>query len=402
MVAMVSPGDKSYAASLSTLELAQGARNIKTKYKVNLDETASVIAELRDEIARLREKIAKSKGNKDDILKMEDLIKDLNVAKRQTWEERERLSNMYEEERKTNLANKGILDWVMDTMSRGNREVQEKIILLQKEKDQLTLKYKEKRKKIDDMKEDLAKKIGEYSKIAESGNAKESETKPRVQAIHELKAKIKAESDSMKDIKRRLREVQDKQRSEKETAQGSALVKGNAELRQMVEAEERKRMETDNKAMVTEEMERVKLETEHEKAEIQMAAAQGKTYSAEDSVKFEMELAELRGEKSVVSLQLQTLQQEKERYKKDLEDAHVKQKEELEIQQLQHFQTFRQYREMFDEQKALLESRYRKILEDSIQDAIFLSTRNNELVQENQELRQEMAKLKDKISTQRP
>ena len=71
------------------------------------------------------------------------------------------------------------------------------------------------------------------------GKAKESETKPRVHAIHDLKEKLKRETDSLKDIKKRLRDVQDKQRSEKENAQGSALVKDNAELRHMVEVSSR-------------------------------------------------------------------------------------------------------------------------------------------------------------------
>ena len=37
---------------------------------------------------------------------------------------------------------------------------------------QLTLDYKEKRKNVDDMKEDLQKKIADYSKLAESGKRK--------------------------------------------------------------------------------------------------------------------------------------------------------------------------------------------------------------------------------------
>ena len=32
----------------------------------------------------------------------------------------------------------GILEWVMDTMKKGNKEVQERILLLQKEKDQVS------------------------------------------------------------------------------------------------------------------------------------------------------------------------------------------------------------------------------------------------------------------------
>lgn len=43
---------------------------------------------------------------------------------------------------------------------------------------------------------------------------------------------------------------------------------------------------------------------------------------------------------------------------------------------------------MFEEQKAAMDQRYRQLLEDSIQDAVFLSSRNSELTDENQNLRQ--------------
>ena len=41
-----------------------------------------------------------------EVTRLEEMISDLQVAKQQTWEEKERLSLMYEEERKKNLANK--------------------------------------------------------------------------------------------------------------------------------------------------------------------------------------------------------------------------------------------------------------------------------------------------------
>ena len=50
------------------------------------------------------------------------------------------------------------------------------------------------------------------------------------------------------------------------------------------------------------------------------------------------------------------------------------------------FQTFRNYREMFDKQKIAIEQRYRELLDDAIQDAVFLSSRNNELTAENNAL----------------
>ena len=71
----------------------------------------------------------------------------------------------------------------------------------------------------------------------------ESETKSHVASIHELKEKLKRETDNLKEIKRRLKDLQDRQRQEKEASQGLTAVKGNAELRQMVEVREsRKRL----------------------------------------------------------------------------------------------------------------------------------------------------------------
>ena len=42
---------------------------------------------------------------------------------------------------------------------------------------------------------------------------------------------------------------------------------------------------------------------------------------------------------------------------------------------------------MFEEQKAATDQRYRKLLEDCIQDAAFLSSHNSELTTENQSLK---------------
>ena len=45
---------------------------------------------------------------------------------------------------------------------------------------------------------------------------------------------------------------------------------------------------------------------------------------------------------------------------------------------------------MFEEQKVAMDQRYRQLLEDAIQDAVFLSSRNNELQDESKSLRQRM------------
>lgn len=399
ILAQISPSDKNYQETIKTLQTTASARSLKNQVAINLDETDSIIRDLRGEISHLREKITKNPdARKEEIVKMEDLVQDLQIAKRQTWEEKKRLSAQYEEERKTNLANKGILEWVMDTAQKGNKEVQERVLLLQKEKDQLTAEYKDKRKKVDEMKEDLQKQLAEYSKLTESGKTNEGETKKRVGAIHQLKEKLTKETEDLKSIKNRLREVQDSQKAEREISSGQTFMKGNAELRQMVEAEERRRMAQHHKTLEAEALERMELEKELEKGEIQMKVKQGHEYSQEEGSRLEMDLVDIKSDRYIVCMKLEYLQKEKELLEKDLDAVHQRHKEELEIQQLQHFETFRQYREMFEKQKAVFEERYRGLLEDAVRDAIYFSSRNSELMRENKEQAQEIAALKDRLS----
>ena len=69
-----------------------------------------------------------------------------------------------------------------------------------------------------------------------------------------------------------------------------------------------------------------------------MRVSQGKNYNNDDGVKLEMELVDLRAEKSVITMKLQALQQEKDKMSGDLDNVYTRHKEEMEIQQLGHFQ----------------------------------------------------------------
>ncbi|XP_054755999.1 kinesin-2b-like [Lytechinus pictus] len=405
MFTTISPSDTCYNETLTTLQYGQYCKNIINHPAINVDDSERLTNQLREEISRLREKLTGTSlteaGSKEDVAKLQDLIKDLQIAKRQGWEEKERQSTQYEEERRENLAKKGILQWVMaESVHRDNREMQERILLMQKEKDQLQHEYKDKRSLVDRLKEDLQAKIVDYTNMAESGKGSESETKARVNAIHEVKEMIKKESENLKDVKHRLKELQERQKREKEDMRSQhADLHHNSELRRLARAEERKRMEAEHALSLEEELERMRMEVDHQKAEIQLRSANGGTgYSQEQAMQIEMSLVKEREERRVVTMQLQAMDAEKALLIAELDEAYLKHKEEMEIQQLQHFQTFRNYREAFEEQKMALEQRYRTLLEDAIQDAVFLSARNSELEQENQAIKQDVAELKDKVS----
>jgi len=402
----ISPSDADYYETLSALQVGTTIQSLKTEPQKNENDTATVIAELRDKINRLRDKVSGSSGviadapDPNDIERMEELVKDLQITKLQTWEEKERMSDMYEEERQHHLSNRGILDWVLDSMKKESKEIQQKLAVLQKEKDKLMIDYKEKRKVVDDLKDTLQAMITEYSKLTEMGKAGDEEGKRKVAEIHGLKEQLKQESEAMKKVKQHLKDIQDKQRSEKEDAKSQTVgMKGNWELIQKLETEKREKLEKENLATLADEMDRIKIESEQEKADLKLKTTQGDQYTEEKALKIEMELIDLKAEKSVMAIKLKSLDTEKKQLKKDLEEVYKRHKEEQELQQLQHFQTFRNYRQVFEEQRASLEQRYRALLEDAIQDAIFLSSRNQELVDENQTLRQEIADLKDKMST---
>ncbi|EDV19336.1 uncharacterized protein TRIADDRAFT_62201 [Trichoplax adhaerens] len=396
-IGTVSSSGEKYQETLNTLDFTQSIRSIKNTIKQTEDDNMRVIRELRDEINRLREKLATASTspeaavqNKEDIQRLEDMIKDLNVAKRQTWYEKERYSDIYEEERRRNLAEKGMIEWVFDIHKKDTREVKEKLVTLQQEKDSLSLEYKEKRRVVDEMKDDLQNRISEYSKLGESNKRSEEETKQYVNAINEVKEKLKHENEILKDVKKRLRENQEKMKKGKMDAKMQySASRGNLEIQQVIEAEERKKREKEDDAIIEEELERMKVEIQQEKAEVQLKMAEGIEYSQQQILKLENDLIEMKAERSILTLKISKLQQEKARLEDDINNVYKRHKEAFEIQKLQQFQTFRNYRDVFEQQKATMDQSYRSLLEESIQDAIYLSSRNSELAQENQKLQQE-------------
>ena len=64
-------------------------------------------------------------------------------------------------------------------------------------------------------------------------------------------------------------------------------------------------MEKSNQGLITEELERSRLDVDAERAEVQMKVASGKQYSIKEGEELEVKVAEIKAEKSVVTLQVQ-------------------------------------------------------------------------------------------------
>lgn len=61
---------------------------------------------------------------------------------------------------------------------------------------------------------------------------------------------------------------------------------------------------------------------------------------------------------------------------------------------------FRVFRDVCEEQKKMSEDRYRTVLLEAVQDAVYLSAQNQQLQADNKELSKALAELKDTLATQ--
>ncbi|XP_056296124.1 kinesin-like protein KIF17 [Pseudoliparis swirei] len=110
------------------------------------------------------------------------------------------------------------------------------------------------------------------------------------------------------------------------------------------------------------------------------------------------ELLVLTRERRVLVLQIEALRAEAQQAEQDLQNQYQHQQTELHCLREESLQVFRVFRQVSEEQRRMSESRYRSVLLEAVQDAVYLSAQNQELQADNKQLRKALGELKDTLA----
>ncbi|XP_065815056.1 cilia- and flagella-associated protein 157 [Labrus bergylta] len=134
------------------------------------------------------------------------------------------------------------------------------------------------------------------------------------------------------------------------------------------------------------------IQEELEKMERDLAQEQ---LPAEDP---QRELLVLTRERQVLVLQVEALRAEAQQAERDLQTENDRHQTELHCLREESLQVFRVFHQVSEEQRKMSEGRYRDVLLEAVQDAVYLSAQNQQLQADNKQLRKAMAALKDTLA----
>ncbi|XP_062250390.1 golgin subfamily A member 6-like protein 4 isoform X2 [Platichthys flesus] len=110
------------------------------------------------------------------------------------------------------------------------------------------------------------------------------------------------------------------------------------------------------------------------------------------------ELMVLTRERQVLVLQMEALRTEALQAERDLQDQYRRQQKELCCLREESLQVFRAFREVSEEHRKTSEGRYRCVLLEAVQDAVYLSAQNQQLQADNRQLHRALGELKDALA----
>ncbi|KAG7465180.1 hypothetical protein MATL_G00173600 [Megalops atlanticus] len=352
------------------LALANRVRGLETHVTPGQWCPQAAAREIRERIHELRTRMVSLQDcGKDDTRKLEELIQALQVVKDQDWEKRREQSKEIKEKRKGYQAGSS-----QSGMPRQNTDLQgvtERQTILQNQ---------------------LRQELEAHMREGKVGVEKSQERLGRIQRLRE----------ALREEESRLvaaeRESGQSEHHTDQAANGLSQL-SEVELEYTKALDRRKRLAEEHQTLIQEELAKTERELGTDKvSKVDVTAVAVNlvlTLSAGRGP--EWEFLRLGRERQVLVLQLEALRRERLEAERDLEAQHRRHAQELSALREESLRVFRVFRQMFEEQREMTEGRYRTLLLEAIQDAVYLSAQNQQLQAENKQLHRALAELKDAL-----
>ncbi|XP_069026968.1 golgin subfamily A member 6-like protein 9 isoform X1 [Embiotoca jacksoni] len=212
------------------------------------------------------------------------------------------------------------------------------------------------------------------------------------QLRQEMEEHIREGKGSVEKVQERVTRIQQLKEAVREEALKSGTVTEKSQLCQQSQLEFNKAQE--RRRQLKEDHERL-IQEEVEKMERDLAQEQLPTEGPQ------RELLVLTRERQVLVLQIEALRAEAQQAERDLQDQYHRHQTELQCLKEESLQVFRVFRQVSEEQRRISESRYRSVLLEAVQDAVYLSAQNQQLQADNKQLRKALGELKDTLAVRR-
>eukprot|EP00753_Platysulcus_tardus_P010615 PLAT290.1.p1 GENE.PLAT290.1~~PLAT290.1.p1 ORF type:complete len:722 (-),score=387.59 PLAT290.1:83-2248(-) len=403
MIAAISPADRNMDETLGTLQYANRAKNIKNETRRNEDVNERIIRELREEIAALRDMLSRARGSgeggggggagdssggvtAEKMAEMEELIASLEHAKQSTWEEKQRMSEMYEAEREKNLHDETKIRSVMQTVKEEHFAIMRRIKDLQKQRKHQTAEFKKAREKYTRMKASLDNSMKKYSALEEAAEDG-AVTEEMVALLNKVEAKrkrIMQERDAITARKAKIKKLEEElTREQAELSAQRLLLEEDEELRTAIREEEREKMASERTAFLegamAEERERLSelLSTEKHRMMVRFRRTAEATSEREQAM--ELELLDVRAEKNLAVLELEEW---KGRHTRVVDDVRRGYEKRMAAMERKHAKMMKELVQCMVEDGDAMRKKYTEtavLLQQARADVVFLMRQKEEL-----------------------
>ncbi|XP_063731950.1 kinesin-like protein klp-20 isoform X2 [Eleginops maclovinus] len=200
----------------------------------------------------------------------------------------------------------------------------------------------------------------------------------QTQLKREMEKHIREGKENVEKVQERVARIQQLREALREDTLKNGASTEKSDLCQQTELEYSKAQE--RRTQLKEDHRRL-IQEEVEKMERDLAQEQLPTEGPQ------RELLVLTGERRVLVLQMEALRTEAQQAETDLQNQYQKHRTELHCLREESLQVFRVFRQVCEEQRRMSEDRYRSVLLEAVQDAVYLSAQNQELQVDNKQLR---------------